>query len=491
MRWLLPNTLSGQFILLIVVALITTQVLNVYLLMGERQFIARSAHFDRVVDRMIEEARDLPNYTTRDLPVILMEGGAPNGTIYISEQNRSETVQNRRANNRFATILAERMAEADIAILSTGASTANFANRRPPGPPPGRRAPGAGPPRGGPPPPRGGRPPEGPREFRPAAPPHLDGPPAPGFEEVVLSAELEPGIWLNAMAPYYASEAITSRALWTTALTLFGATLAAIILARYIGRPIRDLGTAAKALGRGETIAPLPARGPKDVEAATLAFNQMQERLTRIIDTQRATLRAVGHDLRTPLTGLRIRAEAIPEEYDRDKIIAGIDQLSDMTEEILSWSKDASGVEELVPVDLSALLDSIAQDFVERGGDVAFDPPQGSFILPCRRIGLRRAINNVIENALNYGGNADLRLVQEADHICITITDDGPGIPESRLQDVLAPFTRLEPSRNRDTGGTGLGLSIAESILIAQGGTLTLSNAPDRGLSVALCLPCN
>lgn len=489
MRWLLPNSLSGQFILLIVVVLITTQVLNVYLLMGERQFIARSAHFDRVIDRMVEEARDLPAYTKRDLPLVLMEGGAPDGTIYISEQNRSETVQNRRANASFATELAERMTDAGVAVLATGASTASFANRSPPGPPSGRG--GAGHPPGGPPPPRGGPRPDRPREFRPSVPPHGDGRPGPGFEEVVLSAEIEPGVWLNAMAPYYASEAITSRALWTTVLTLLGATLAAIILARYIARPIRDLGAAAQALGRGETIEPLPPRGPKDIATATQAFNQMQERLTRIIDTQRATLRAVGHDLRTPLTGLRIRAEAVPDERDRAKIIASIDQLSAMTDEILSWSKDAAGVEALAPVDLAALLDSIAQDYADQGAAVTFQSQDGAFVLSCRRLGLRRALNNVIDNALKYGGNADLSLAREPDHLCITVIDDGPGIPEAKLDEVFAPFTRLEPSRNRETGGTGLGLSIAQSILIAQGGTLTLSNAPGRGLKVALCLPSN
>ena len=490
-RRLLPNSLSGQFILLIVVALIASQVLNVYLLMGERQFIARSAHLDRVIDRMLEEATSLPDYSKRDLPLVLVDGDEPRGSIFLSTQNRSQAIPDGKPNAAFAKTLAARLAEAGVTTVSTSASVSSFAQRGPPGSAPPRRGPGARPgpgPRGGPPPPEGRRPGPPPR-FHPSTPPAAGGPPAPGFEEIVLSAELEPGIWLNALAPYYATEAITSRAIWTTALTLAGAILAAIILARQIGRPIRDLGTAAQALGRGETVAPLIERGPRDVAAATQAFNRMQERLMRIIETQRATLRAVGHDLRTPLTGLRIRAESVPEDHGRDKMIASIEQLTAMTEEILSWSKDASGAEDLALVDLSALLDSIAQDYADRGDAVSFEAPDGDFLLSCRRIGLRRALNNVIDNALKYAGNAELRLAREHDHICINVIDDGPGIPREKLEDVLTPFTRLEPSRNRETGGSGLGLSIAQSILLAQGGTLTLKNTDTRGLCVEMCLP--
>ena len=489
MRRFLPKSLSGQFILLLVVSLVVSQILNVYLLMGERQFIARTAHYDTVIDRMVEEARRVPDYDKRDLPLALVEGDSWRGTIFISELNRSELMDRGRFQPPLADLLARRMEEAGISVLSTGARALNFsATDRPPprrndaGPPRGK--PPAGRPRPGGPPPRGG-----PRPFRPASPPDSTGPPGPGFEEVILSAELQPGIWMNALAPYYAAETMTTRALLTTGLTLFGAIIAAILLARQIGKPIRDLGRAATALGRGESIDPLPERGPKDIEATTRAFNQMQAQLTRVIEEQRATLRAVGHDLRTPLTSLRIRAEAIPEAYERDKMIAGLEQLAEMTEEILSWSKDASAQEDSVPVDLSALLDSLAQDYQDQSLNVTFHAPSETCTLKCRRIGLRRAVRNVIDNALKYAGNADLSIQETADHICIQVIDDGPGIPEAALDRVLAPFQRLEESRNRETGGTGLGLSIAQSIMTAHGGEVKLSNVPGRGLLASLCLP--
>jgi len=486
----LPKSLSGQFILLLVVALVGSQVLNVYLLMGERRFIARSGHYETVIDRIVTEARNLPELESAQLPLVLYEDDSQPGAIFISSVNRAEVESRGRALPQYAERLQTRLQNAGIDVLTVGARTFSFSDHEPPprmgaGPPPGpgpRPRPG-GPPRGGP--PRGDRP----RLYYPSGPPDPGGRPGPGFEEVIFSAEISPGIWLNALAPHYATEAITTRAVLTTGLTLLGAILGAILLARQIGRPIRDLSEAAEALGRGETIDRLPERGPKDIEAATRAFNTMQERLTRVIEEQRATLRAVGHDLRTPLTSLRIRAEDVPEEHGRRKLIDGLEQLAAMTEEILSWSKDASAMEMAVPVDLGSLLDSLAQDYVDQSMAVTFEAPTDPLVIKCRRIGVRRAVRNVIDNALKYAGNAELSVREDDDHYCIEIVDDGPGIPDDSLKEVLVPFRRLERSRNRETGGTGLGLSIAQSIMTAHGGEIKLANESGRGLRVSLCLP--
>ncbi|MEO1324780.1 MAG: ATP-binding protein, partial [Pseudomonadota bacterium] len=466
----------------LVLALVASQVLNVYLLMGERQFIARTAHYDSVIERMVEEAQTIPEFTKSDLPLVLLERGSPRGAIFVSEFNRVELQRGGQSLPEFSKKLAEQLSAAGIATISTQAKTAGFSGRQPPPP---RRGgpPGAGPRPGGP-PPRGG-----PRMYHPSTPPDHGGRPGPGFEEVVFSAELRPGVWLNALAPHYATESMTSRAVLTTGLTLLGAIIAAMLLARQIGKPIRQLGDAAAALGRGEAIAALPERGPRDIESTTRAFNQMQERLTRVIEEQRATLRAVGHDLRTPLTSLRIRAEAIPEEHGRSKMIAGLEQLSEMTDEILSWSKDASAQEEVVPVDLSALLDSLVQDYQDQSLRVDFNAPETGVILKCRRSGLRRAVRNIVDNALKYGESAEISVEETNEHYCVQIVDDGPGIPEEHFDAVMAPFHRLETSRNRETGGTGLGLSIAQSIMMAHGGRIQFSNVPGRGLRVSLCLP--
>ncbi|MEL7541353.1 MAG: ATP-binding protein [Pseudomonadota bacterium] len=484
----MPKSLSGQFVLLLVVSLVCAQVLNVYLLMGERQYIARSGHYEAVIDRLVTEARKLPDLENARLPLVIVEDDSEPGAIFVSEVNRADRESRGRALPQYAQLLQSRLDDAGINVIQTSSRTLSFSERPPPpregaGGPRGPRPPPGGPPRRGPPP--GGEP----RMYHPSAPPAPGGRPGPGFEEVVFSAEISPGIWLNALSPHYATEALTSRAIWTTGLTLLGSIIAAILLARQIGKPIRKLSDAAEALGRGELIEPLPEQGPKDIEAATRAFNTMQERLTRLIEEQRATLRAVGHDLRTPLTSLRIRAEAVPEEFGREKLIDGLELLAAMTEEILSWSKDASAMEEVVSVDLGALLDSLAQDYIDQSKSVAFEAPTGTLVIKCRRMGVRRAVRNIIDNALIYGGHADLSVRKEDEHYCIEVIDDGPGIPEEALEEVLIPFRRLEQSRNRETGGTGLGLSIAQSIMSAHGGEIKLANESGRGLRVLLCLP--
>ncbi|MEO1074047.1 MAG: ATP-binding protein [Pseudomonadota bacterium] len=456
--------------------------------MGERQYIARSGHYEAVIDRLVIEAQTLPDLENTRLPLVLVEDDSVPGTIFVSEVNRADRESRGRNLPEYAQLLQSRLKDAGISVTQTSSRTLSFSERPPPPRegghgPRGHRPPPGGPPRGGPPPG------DDPRIYHPSAPPAPGGRPGPGFEEVLFSAEIAPGIWLNALSPHYATEALTSRAIWTTGLTLLGSIIAAILLARQIGKPIRRLSDAADALGRGKLIEPLPEQGPKDIAAATRAFNTMQERLTRLIEEQRATLRAVGHDLRTPLTSLRIRAENVPEEFGREKIIDGVEQLSAMIEEILGWSKDASAIEEVVSVDLGALLDSVAQDYIDQSKSVSFKAPSERLVIKCRRLGVRRAVRNIIDNALNYGGNADLSVRKEDDHYCIEVIDDGPGIPEEALNEVLIPFRRLEQSRNRETGGTGLGLSIAQSIMTAHGGEIKLANETGRGLRVSLCLP--
>lgn len=492
MNRLIPRSLSAQFIFVLVGILIFAQILNIYVLIGERRFVARDAHSHMLIDIMAEEAARLPNITAQDLPIILVEGPSVAGSIFLSTVNHSELPPNSAANKSDAKRLQNRLTESGLTPLQTFAIRHVITTNESGVLPPPRQGRSARPPAesGRPPPPRGGGPRRPAREngLAPQQPPERNEI-APGLEEVIFSSEIQPGIWLNTVSRHYSSEAITMRALIATGLTLIIAILAAILLARRIAKPIKKLSVAAEKLGRGETIEPIAETGPADVRAATHAFNTMQRRLTRLIEEQRATLRALGHDLRTPLTSLRIRAEDLPEEHGRTKFISALDNLSKMTTEILSWSKDASAVEDVVSLDIVSLIASISDDYADAGSDVVFDDPGEPLIAVCRRFGLRRALINLTDNALKYGGNATLSVERFAEIFCIHIDDNGPGIPEDSLADVLTPFTRLETSRNRGTGGIGLGLSIANSIAQAHGGQLILSNRPEGGLRASLRLP--
>ena len=228
--------------------------------------------------------------------------------------------------------------------------------------------------------------------------------------------------------------------------------------------------------------------GARDVKLAAQAFNNMQTRVTRMLDTQRTMLRAVGHDLRTPLTSLRIRAENIEDDVERGKVIATLNDMTVMTEEILSWAKDASGTEDLALVDLHALLESMTDNYQDQGHHVELRDFE-SMVVKIRRISIKRAIQNPIDNALKFGHTATLSVERKGKLVLIHVDDVGLGVPREQQEEILKPFVRLEASRNKETGGTGLGLSIANSIAQIHGGTLAMSNREPKGLRVTLTLP--
>ena len=200
-------------------------------------------------------------------------------------------------------------------------------------------------------------------------------------------------------------------------------------------------------------------------------------------------LRAVGHDLRTPLTSLRIRAESIPPEHGQEQIIATLNDMQEMTEEILRWAKESSGLEEVSSVDIGTLLQSLADDYADVGEAVAFNSPDKPVIAEIRRVALRRAVQNLVDNALKYGQRADVSLHRDVDHVIILVDDEGPGIPPEKLDEITKPFVRLESSRSKHTGGLGLGLAIVQSVVLAHGGELSFENRQTGGLRARISLP--
>jgi signal transduction histidine kinase len=242
---------------------------------------------------------------------------------------------------------------------------------------------------------------------------------------------------------------------------------------------------AADRLGRGEDVKPLPLIGPGEVRNLTRTFNRMQDRLTRFIADRTQLLAALGHDLRSPLTALRVRAEMVEEDETRDSLITSIEEMQEMVDATLAFARGMASAESYETVDLGAYLARLRADMM---GSFTLEE-NGTVALRLRPQSLRRALRNIIENAQRYGGTASVAFGQEADHAIVTVSDTGPGIPVAELEQVFEPFFRLEKSRSRETGGTGLGLSIARTIIRAHGGDVSLSNRSTGGLKATVKLP--
>ena len=258
-------------------------------------------------------------------------------------------------------------------------------------------------------------------------------------------------------------------------------------MTRTITRPLAELARATDAIGRGAHVAPLAERGARELKGATRAFNAMQERLRRYLDSRTRVLAAMSHDLRTPLTRLRLRVESIEDETLRQRCAEDVDEMARMVQGALSLFRGLNDEEQASDIDINALLHELERQYGETGKRVrvaghAHAPLHG------KPLALKRSLSNLIDNAIQYGTQATLD-VDDGAQLVIRVLDDGPGIPAEALDQVFEPFFRLESSRNRSTGGTGLGLSIARDIAQAHGGSLTLQNRPEGGLAAILTLP--
>jgi signal transduction histidine kinase len=253
-------------------------------------------------------------------------------------------------------------------------------------------------------------------------------------------------------------------------------------------RPLTRLAQAAHGLGLDLQQPPLPEDGPSEVREAARAFNTMQRRIRQGIEERERFLAAVSHDLRTPVTRLRLRSELLQDEQLRERSLHDLDEMQQMLDGALDFLRGKAADEALAPLDLVALLESMVDDYAEAGHEVRLITPASARI-EGRTQALRRAIGNLIDNALKYGQRAQVELQAGEDGVRIVVEDQGPGLPEEELEQVFEPFYRLESSRNRETGGVGLGLSIVRQIARKHGGDVTLANRPSGGLRATLWLP--
>ena len=232
----------------------------------------------------------------------------------------------------------------------------------------------------------------------------------------------------------------------------------------------------------------MPETGTSETRQAARAFNIMQARLRSLIENRTRMLAAISHDLRTPLTLLRLRAENVENPQERDKMLATIAEIDAMVGETLQFARDEATTELRRPTDIAALVQSIVDDMADAGMPVKMEPAE-PVVYDCQPDALKRAIRNLLDNAVKYGKAANAAIQTTPKTIEIVIDDEGPGIPEQELSRVFDPFYRLEESRSRETGGVGLGLAIAQSILQAHHGEIALSNRPGGGLRARISLP--
>jgi signal transduction histidine kinase len=260
-----------------------------------------------------------------------------------------------------------------------------------------------------------------------------------------------------------------------------------LIAVRWVTRPLSQMAQAAEELGANIERPPMPETGPTEVARAAHAFNRMQTRLVAFVKERAQALAAISHDLKTPITRMRLRTELLDDAVLREKFEKDLLEMETMVQSTLDFMRGAAD-EKIRPIDMMAMLESLADDFADMGRTVEIS---GNLTSPYhgKAQALRRCMQNLIANAVEYGSRAQVSAERTDQHFLLRVEDDGPGIPETELERVFEPFYRLEHSRNRANGGTGLGLSIAREIVYDHGGTITCSNRAEGGLRVQVVLP--
>lgn len=496
MKRFLPGSLSGQLALVMAGALLIASVVNFVLLIGERQ---RAALVEQSVAPIARFA-DVASTVFADPPDELGRGfgggrgRGPSRYLLLSGSPVDEYALPRDLD--IEQRLAKALDDSGVATTGVRASVRTFdrpdrlaeilqglgrGNRDSPGTPADRtrgddRARATD--RVGPPAIDVGR-----------APP--DGPPPQmlSIREIILSAKLSDGRWMTSLT--FAPEATRGDLflLGASTFVIFVCVLgAALWVASRLARPLRDLAEAAARVGETNEPQQVSARAPGDVQQTIEAFNAMSRRVSQLLREKDVMLGALGHDLRTPLASLRIRIESMEPEAERLKAVRTIEEASHLLEDILELSRQGNSREPERTMDVSMIVQDMAEDYSETGAPVTTGETQRA-VAVCRPVLLRRALRNLIDNALGYGGNARLSVEPSGGRIRIHVDDDGPGMPDETLASATAPFYRGESSRNRETGGAGLGLTLTEAIARAHSGTLVLNNRESKGLRATIELP--
>ncbi|MET0025413.1 MAG: ATP-binding protein [Sedimenticola sp.] len=326
---------------------------------------------------------------------------------------------------------------------------------------------------------------------------HMEHRPGPGFRRgppmhhvgFHVQVQLKDGQWLSisralpeGLMPW------PGRMLITLLLVLAAIVLISLFAVRQLTRPLNTLAGAADELGRDIDRPPLPETGSREVQKASRAFNNMQQRLKRYINDRSRMLAAVSHDLKTPITRLRLRTEMLPDEETKQKFEKDLDEMEQMVVATLDYMRGTDSSEKPVEIDLVALLEALQDDMAALGWKVSLDSAELSPYRG-RPLALKRCFSNLVENAVRYGDEAHITVEESQEQVTVSIEDRGPGLDEKDLENLFKPFYRGEGSRSRETGGSGLGLGIARNIARAHGGDVTLKHGTGGGLEVVVTLP--
>ncbi len=307
------------------------------------------------------------------------------------------------------------------------------------------------------------------------------------FELLTVALKLPGGRFATAETPIFHSSRGLPAEAWTSIALVFVVTAVFCIWAVQLAvQPVRILAGAAERLSRNIDEPPLAEKGAQELRAATRAFNRMQDRLRRHVNSRALAFAAMSHDIRTPLTRMRLRLETLGPEA-KERLGEDLDEIESIARSVLEISRGLSADEPIVAVNLDALAGRLVGDYEAMGKTIAMTGHAG--MIPARPASLKRAIGNLIDNAIKYGRDVTLELGETRTHVTLAVCDRGPGIPLEDLPKVTTPFYRVESSRNRDTGGAGLGLAIAKDIVEGQGGELTLANRDGGGLTATVRLP--
>ncbi|MFM9864617.1 MAG: ATP-binding protein [Micropepsaceae bacterium] len=305
-----------------------------------------------------------------------------------------------------------------------------------------------------------------------------------GIERFSVAVALGPGRWLNAEFFWPEGANLLPGLLLSAGVASLALIVVAIWLAFRFSRPLQRLSLASARMAQGQAVEPIPETGPAVLKSAAHSFNAMSRRLMTMLDNQRTLLGSIAHDLRTPITSLKLKTEFIDDPAVRNGMQASLDELQAMTEAALDAARTGLGEEPLRDVDVAALVESVCADLTDIGGDIAFAPAQAA-TAPCRPNALKRAARNIIENAVKYGTRAKVSVTNAGNRVAIHVDDEGPGLPQN-AGELFEPFVRGDTAKGQ--GGLGLGLTLARAVARAHNGDLTLANRTGGGVRATLTI---
>lgn len=444
-----PRTMAGQFIALLLAGLLVTQLTGILLLRLNAQMLNPVSR-DQVLDRMVIAWRLVQQAPADDTAGILDAVGSQGARFWIGGAPRGPHAFSTEE-SRVLDGLRQRLGRPDTKGLWTDLGQEE------------------------------------------------DGPwlcerdPEEGWCMVSLNTaiELDAGRWLHSEQHPLGAYQWWRLLRFALPASVFPVLLIALFLTWKALRPIKALARAAERVSRGERVPPLPPSGPLELREVSAAFNLMQDKLRRFVDDRTQMLAAISHDFRTPITSLRLRAEMVDDPVQRTAMIRTLDDMRVMVEQTLSFAQDEGTREATQDIDLQALLLELQGTRRTLGQTVTLAPPPADPHYRGQPVSLKRALRNLVDNAVRHGGSAHITLVpQQPSGWRIEVDDQGPGLPEEMMERVFVPFVQLGAARNREKGGgVGLGLAIARSCARAHGGDVTLSNRPEGGLRATISLP--